>query len=202
MSNPERGRPFSDVWEYMRKGAQLSRGHYSATCKYCNSTWKHGKPQALRQHLANHCKDCPQEVSQYFARVVGQKIGEDEIEGSDSDSDDSDSEVPKKKQKYNNQTSLSNFYKSKKLEKGYSDSVDRSITKAFVMCNIPFSAIENPWFVDLIKTLQPGYDLPSRHTLSGTYLEAELSRVNIRIMNELNNESNLTIGKVYYIIIV
>ena len=54
----------------------------------------------------------------------------------------------------------------------------------------------------VIKTLQPGYDLPSRHTLSGTCLEAELSHVNIQIMNELNNESNLTIGKVYYIIIV
>jgi hypothetical protein len=93
MSNSERGRPFSDVWEYVRKGTRQSRGHYSATCTYCNCTWKHGKPQALRQHLANHCKDCSQEVSQYFARVVGQKIGEDEIEESDSDSD---SEVPKK----------------------------------------------------------------------------------------------------------
>ncbi|CAB5164801.1 unnamed protein product [Rhizophagus irregularis] len=167
MSNPDRGRPFSDVWEYMIKGQQQSRRHYTATCTYCNY------------------------VALYFARIVGQKMGEDEDDENDSNSD---SEVPKKKQKYSNQTSLSNFYKTKKLEKGYSDSIDRSITKAFVMCNIPFSTIENPWFVDLMKTLQPGYDLPSRHTLSGTYLEAELSRVNIRIVNELNNESNLTIA--------
>ncbi|CAB5208189.1 unnamed protein product [Rhizophagus irregularis] len=148
MSNPDRGRPFSDVWEYMIKGQQQSRGHYTATCTYCNCTWKHGKPCVLRQHLANHCKNCPQDVALYFARIVGQKMGEDEDDENDT----------------------------------------------FVMCNIPFSTIENLWFVDLMKTLQPGYDLPSRHTLSGTYLEAELSRVNIRIVNELNNESNLTIA--------
>ncbi|PKB97088.1 hypothetical protein RhiirA5_433744 [Rhizophagus irregularis] len=68
------------------------------------------------------------------------------------------------------QTSIRSFYKNKELEKGYSDEIHRSITKAFVMCNIPFSIIENPWFIDLIKTLQPGYDPPSRQVLSGTLL--------------------------------
>ncbi|GBC39764.2 ribonuclease H-like domain-containing protein [Rhizophagus irregularis DAOM 181602=DAOM 197198] len=162
MSNPDRGRPFSDVWEYMIKGQQQSRGHYTATCTYCNCTWKYGKPCVLRQHLANHCKNCPQDVALYFARIVGKKMKEDEDDENDSNSD---SEVPKKKQKY-----------------------------TFIMCNIPFSTIENLWFVDLMKTLQPGYDLPSKQTLSGTYLKAVLSHVNIRIVNELNNESNLTIG--------
>ncbi|CAB4480372.1 unnamed protein product [Rhizophagus irregularis] len=78
MSNPDRGRPFSDVWEYMIKGQQQSRGHYTATCTYCNCTWKYGKPCVLHQHLANHCKNCPQDVALYFARIVGQKMGEDE----------------------------------------------------------------------------------------------------------------------------
>ncbi|GES81225.1 ribonuclease H-like domain-containing protein [Rhizophagus clarus] len=63
------------------------------------------------------------------------------------------------------------------------------------MCNIPFSIIENPWFIDLIKTLQPGYDPPSRQVLSGTLLESETSRVNIRIMNELSADNNFTIGE-------
>ena len=72
------------------------------------------------------------------------------------------------------------------------------------MYNIPFSVIKNPYFVDLIKTLQPGYDPPSRQVLSGTLLQAEVARVNVRITNELNNESNFTIGKefLYYYIII
>lgn len=84
------------------------------------------------------------------------------------------------------------------MEKGYCDEIDRSITKAFVMCNIPFSTIENSWFVDLIKTLQPGYDPPTRKVLGGSLLEAKTSRVNIRITNELNSDNNFTIGKISF----
>ncbi|EXX75695.1 hypothetical protein RirG_039620 [Rhizophagus irregularis DAOM 197198w] len=61
------------------------------------------------------------------------------------------------------------------------------------MCNISFSIIENPWFIDLIKTLQPGYDFLSKQVLSGTLLESETSHVNICIMNKLSADNNFTI---------
>jgi hypothetical protein len=196
-NNSERGRPFSDVWDkHMIKGQQISRGHYSATCSYCKNKWKYGKPRILREHLANHCKKCPQEISLYFAKIVGKTIGENDKD--EDESDNSDSELPNKKRKYD-QTNISNFYKSEKLEKGYCDIIDRSITKAFVMSNIPFSVIENPWFVDMIKTLQPGYNPPTRQVLSGSLLEAELSRINTRTISELDNDSNFTIGKIFMI---
>ncbi|PKK59021.1 hypothetical protein RhiirC2_720104 [Rhizophagus irregularis] len=57
------------------------------------------------------------------------------------------------------------------------------------------SIIKNPWFIDLIKTLQPGYDPPSRQVLSGTLLESETSCVNIHIINELSADNNFTIGE-------
>ncbi|GBB98218.1 hypothetical protein RclHR1_03170014 [Rhizophagus clarus] len=189
--NSRKGRRFSEVWDgHMIKGAQKSRGHYAASCSYCNSYWNNGKPHVLREHLANHCRKCPKEVSIQFAKIVG-KIAENKEKDDDDDDDDdeSDSESmlnPAKKQKLNNgQTSIRSFYKNEKLEKGYCDEIERSITKAFVMCNIPFSTIENPWFIDLIKTLQPGFDPPTKQVLSGTFLEAETSRVNIRVMNKL-----------------
>ena len=141
----------------MVKGVQKSRGHYAASCSYCNFYWKDGKPHVLHEHLANYCRKCSQEVLLQFAKIVGNEIAEDEYE----DDDESDPESTTKKQKLNNgQTSIRSFYKNKELEKGYCDEINRSITKAFVMCNIPFSIIENPWFIDLIKTLQPGYDPP------------------------------------------
>ncbi|CAB4399467.1 unnamed protein product [Rhizophagus irregularis] len=45
----------------------------------------------------------------------------------------------------------------------------------------------------MIKALESGYDPPSRRVLSGTLLEAELSKVNARVNNELEKESNFTI---------
>ncbi|PKK55226.1 hypothetical protein RhiirC2_803033, partial [Rhizophagus irregularis] len=108
--------------------------------------------------------------------------------------DENDSELTTKKQRLNDgQTSIQSFYKNKELEKGYSDEIHRSIMKVFVICNIFFSIIENPWFIDLIKTLQPGYDPPSRQVLSSTLLESEISHINIRIMNELSADNNFTI---------
>ena len=100
-NNLERGRPSSDVWDtHMKKGQQVSRGHYSATCSYCNFSWKHGKPQILREHLANYCKKCPQDVSLYYANIVGKKIGEST--NVENISSDSESELSnKKKQKLN-----------------------------------------------------------------------------------------------------
>jgi len=48
----------------------------------------------------------------------------------------------------------------------------------------------------MLKTLQLGYNPPSRQVLSGTLLEAKLSRVNLQVYNELSKESSCTIGKI------
>lgn len=189
-SEKSKGRPPSDVWDkHMIQGAKQSRGHYSATCSYCQQYWRQGKPQVLRAHLANHCKKCPDNVSSYYAKIVGKSLGEEETEEESTDEE----EFPNKKQK-TRQTNIKSFYGGNKLEKGRCDELDRVITKAYIMCNIPFSTIDNPWFIDMIKALQPGYEPPSRRVLSGTLLEAELSRVNARVNNQLDKESNFTIG--------
>ena len=39
------------------------------------------------------------------------------------------------------------------LSENLKNNIDRSITMAFVMCGLPFSIIENPWFVDALKSL-------------------------------------------------
>jgi len=46
----------------------------------------------------------------------------------------------------------------------------------------------------LIKSLQLKYDSFLHRTLSGSLLEAEVARVNIKINNKLDKESNFTIG--------
>ena len=142
--------------------------------------------------MANNCKKCPKDIVFLYATIVGNEIG---LENESSLSSSKTEEPPTKKSK---QTTVSNFFEKKKLEKGKIDEIDRTMTKTFVMANIPFSVIKNPWFVDLIKILQPAYDVPSHRMLGGTLLQAELAKTNIKIENKLSREENFTIGKNFY----
>ncbi len=106
------------------------------------------------------------------------------------DSEEKEEERSNKKPK---QTNVSSFFEPKKLEKGKIKDINHTITKTFIICNISFSMVKNLWFINLIKSLQPEYDPPSYHTLSRFLLEAKVVRVNIKINNELDKESNFTI---------
>ncbi|CAB5360244.1 unnamed protein product [Rhizophagus irregularis] len=129
-SKVSKGRPPSDVWcNHMIQGNMQSRGHYSATCSYCRQYWRQGRPQVLSAHLANHCKKCPDDVSLYFAKIVGKNLAKEEEESVDED----ESDYPNKRVR---QTGIKNFYGG----------------------------------------------------------EVELSRVNARVNNELEKESNFTIA--------
>ncbi|CAG8808079.1 4486_t:CDS:2, partial [Gigaspora rosea] len=55
-----------------------------------------------------------------------------------------------------------------------------SLLKAFVVCGISFSIIENPFIIDLLQNLCPSYQPPSREVLSGRLLDQEYSKVMIK----------------------
>ena len=68
---------------------------------------------------------------------MGKKMEEETVENSEEERE----EYSNKKSK---QTNVSSFFKSKKLEKGKIEDINHTITKTFVICNIPFSTVENP----------------------------------------------------------
>ncbi|CAH1765297.1 10903_t:CDS:2 [Entrophospora sp. SA101] len=49
------GRPEMQVWNHFNKTVSSSRGHYAATCNYCEKIWARGKPDELQNHLASEC---------------------------------------------------------------------------------------------------------------------------------------------------
>ncbi len=80
-----------------------------------------------------------------------------------------------------------------KVNKLKSNEIDNALIKAFICCNIVFTIVENPFFIELLKTLCLGYDSPSRWKLSTELLERELIKVNLKVEKILNSTFNLTL---------
>jgi hypothetical protein len=192
------GRPKSLVWEtHAIRGAKVSEGHYEATCAYCKFFWKKGSPQDLEAHFANECSEVPADVRQLF---LNRLVAKAEENGTSLE------KITAKKRKLNNgasvqttQTKISEFHESTKLSEDRIHEIDRACVKAFVVCGIAWHVIENPFFIEFLKTLRPGYVPPSKEVLSGKLLSEETAVVNTRVTGILKNTTNLTLCMYYYV---
>nr|CAG8592574.1 13176_t:CDS:2 [Entrophospora candida] len=64
------GRPEMQVWNHFNKTISSSRGHYAATCNYCEKIWARGKPDELQNHLASECDKCPETICDEFIEII------------------------------------------------------------------------------------------------------------------------------------
>lgn len=186
------GRRKNDCWEYFDRTNVTKDSHARATCRFCGESWYRGEKAQMEGHLANHCKKAPVDVIREFLKRSHNETNETPPP--------SNSNSKKWKTAKNSQTFLEqSFRQIEELTSGCIDRINRALIKAFVCCGISFQIVENPFFVELIKELNPSYTLPSREVLSGRLMEEELSRVNYKVTEELKNENNLTLGKIFYL---
>ncbi len=75
--------------------------------------------------------------------------------------------------------------------------IDRSVLKAFIICEISFQIVKNPYFINLLKNLWSNYNPPSWKHLFTNLLNEESIQVEIKINNSLENTKNLTLGMDY-----
>ena len=68
------GRPEMQMWNHFNKTVSSSRGHYAATCNYCEKIWTRGKPDELQNHLASECDKCPGTICDQFIEIVSNKV--------------------------------------------------------------------------------------------------------------------------------
>jgi hypothetical protein len=184
------GRRFSNIWKYFKVGDEVGRGHYQATCIFCNKFWRRGKPKRMTAHI---CNNCPKVNSEIRRAILGEFVKEyGDIPSNESDDDVETERTNIKRPRLAN--TLDNFFDSINLPKGRKKIIDHAVLRAFVMCGIPFSAIENPFFIELLKQLNAPYNPPSSETLSGTFLDVEVARINLRIEEELEKSKNLTLS--------
>ncbi|CAB4440154.1 unnamed protein product [Rhizophagus irregularis] len=87
----------------------------------------------------------------------------------------------------------SSFKKTQMDDPVQEKNITRALVKAFALCGIPWHIIENPFFIDALKQLNPAYDPPSREVFVNRHFETELTKINKKIHDELQHENNLTL---------
>jgi len=180
------GRPINSIWEDINKGDSVGSGKFSAACKYCGTSWKRGEIAKLEEHLSNHCKDAPAAiVRKYMSKIMERQ-----------------DKATKKRKLNSGQQNIDDFHDSTDLPEARITRINRALVKFFVACGISFRIVEHPFFINLMKELNGGYDPPSREILAGQMLEREIAIVNSNIKSEINKETNLTIGKLNCIIVL
>jgi hypothetical protein len=194
------GRPFSGIWDDIIRGESKGNGHYSGKCKYCSTQWSRAKPNSLKSHLIQ-CNSVPSEVREFWRQDL---YGNDEDSSTDDEYDvDITSSKRKKnlKEKKDNkkshihdtrQSDIRNHFSNtqNELETGMINIIDKALLNAFVSCGIPFSIIENPFFLELLKVLQPSYKPPTRQRLAGSLLEYESGQIEKKIERKLEKGEN------------
>src|SRR6266511_1681565 len=112
----------------------------------------------MEVHLASHCSQYSDNIRRKYMELIANRKELVLIEP-----------LQKKQKTKENiaQTSLSKFYESTELTEQRINKINRYLLIAFTCCNIPFSIIENPFFIKAFKHLRFGYNPLSRKHLFG-----------------------------------
>lgn len=178
------GRRKGNHWEYFERGEVSQDGHARATCKFCGFSMYRGESAKMEGHIANHCKKAPGYiVREYLGKTSS---ASEDVQG-------------KKRKAESSQTILEqSFRKVEELSSGYINQINRALVKFFVCCGVSFQIVESPFFIELLKMLNPSYKPPSRELLSERLMEEELSKINYKVSEELKDEYNLTLCKFFF----
>ena len=167
----------------------------------------------MQEHLANRCPNVPVDVKQVFLEIILRKHQDDNFfDATDSltTSNSSNSSnilgtrslsnniQDRKKRKNNNQKELNNFYDTTNITSQKQKMIDQALTRMFVCCGLPFSLVENPFFIEFVNQLKPAYKLPSRFKLTKDFINEEVANVNVKVEFELKRQNNITLGKENY----
>jgi hypothetical protein len=153
--------------------------------------------------------DLPADVRSYFIKIVANENEKKREYLSDNEIESNQNASKKQKTTKNGEgkasssTNINGHYQKKeKLNSNQVEEIDHEIIRAFICCGIPFWIIENPVMINLLKSLNANYDLPSRKHLSKTLLENEVAKVNARINRIIEKDENFTIGKYYFLLVL
>src|SRR6266540_6251983 len=172
------GKKKDEVWKYFIEDTRKS-GHSSSICKFCDNFKTRGRLPEMMAYLTLQCDSVEASIKEKYLKLFA---GVNKSSG----------QTPPVKLPYTKRTNKRKLNEeiaigiqpkiTSKLQKtsidlGQQSLCNKSLTRFFVCCSIPFSTVERPFFIDLIKNMYSGYQLPDRRTFSNTWLNNETARV-------------------------
>ncbi|PKK75132.1 hypothetical protein RhiirC2_773988 [Rhizophagus irregularis] len=187
------GQPISKIWEWIIKGDPVpnSKGYYSATCSFCEFHWTTAKVAKLKRHLAYDCNKIDSETK---INVLMMLTSNEDSEDDSTTTSTTKSSKKRKSSDTRSQTCIDDHYENFPTPLVKEDQINKALAKMFVCCNLPFSLIEHPFFIEFIKILRTTYNLPSRWVLTETLIIQEVSRITLKVNRIIEEENNLTIA--------
>ncbi|POG58643.1 hypothetical protein GLOIN_2v1820937 [Rhizophagus irregularis DAOM 181602=DAOM 197198] len=181
------GRPISKIWEWIIKGDPVpnSKGYYSATCSFCEFHWTTAKVAKLKRHLAYDCNKIDSETK---INVLMMLTSNEDSEDDSTTTSTTKSSKKRKSSDTRSQTCIDDHYENFPTPLVKEDQINKALAKMFVCCNLPFSLIEHPFFIEFIKILRTTYNLPSRWVLTETLIIQEVSRITLKVLSEHGND--------------
>ena len=143
----------------------------------------------MEAHFANNYSKVLTKIRQFFLNCLAVRA--------EGDVTNFEQVITKKWKLNNGQKKIFEFHESIKLSEDRIHKINWVCIKVFVVCDIVWYAIENPFFIEFLKTLCLGYVPPSKEVLSGKLLLQETVVVNIWVTDILKNATNLTLCKIY-----
>lgn len=185
------GKKKDEVWNYFIEDEVRKAGHSSSQCVYCGQSKDRGRVPDMMAHLALQCEDVEASVKEKYLKILAQ-----------SDNQISEKSSTKKRKLDKEivtgiQPKITTKLQKSTIDPGQRSLCNKALTRFFVCCGIPFSVVESPFFIDLIKNLCAGYQPPDRKTLSNTWLNNEAARVTVDVEEILKKQENLSLGKYF-----
>ena len=134
------GRKKSHVWDYFETYGEKKHGHVGCVCRLCG--WKRavGKAYEMVEHLALSCSGTTAEVKNIFLQEIRDKST---LKSDHHPPPDNNNSTLTKKVK--TQKKITAIFESNEIEKSKIVRVNKSLTRLFVCCAIPFRIVSNPF---------------------------------------------------------
>lgn len=150
------GAPKSVVWEFFDEVGSKQQGsnRVGAKCKLCDGgRFEVGKakPCDMRKHILDVCPGATDEQRDKLDAEQVAKHG------------DGGNVKGQKRKKTEKQTSMTQHFRSKKVEQERARQIDAKILRFFVTSGLAWMQASSDFFVDLICFLAPGYTPPSEY---------------------------------------